>query len=75
MKSIILILLLFLTGCTYIKYNTETKDFVYISTKECESCEAYYKRGEISIKIGKVKAFEGQKAILDTVKKALVPIP
>jgi len=73
MKTITLILCVFLTGCTYIRYNTETKDFVYISTKECEACEAFYKHGEITIKIGKVSAFEGQKAVTGIIKDIIKP--
>jgi len=73
MKNLIIILFVFLIGCTYIKYNAETKDFTYLSTKECESCEASYIKGDLTVKVGKVKAFQGQQAITGTIKDIIKP--
>jgi len=71
MKSLIIILIVFLSGCTTIYYNADTKEFRYTSTKECEKCEVTYKKDKdgvkMEIKIGSLKAFAGQKALFDSV--------
>jgi len=69
MKSLITILIVFLSGCTTIYYNADTREFRYTSTKECEKCEVTYKKGDVEmiIKIGSLKAFAGQKVLFDSV--------
>lgn len=76
-KTLILVLmLLFFSGCTYGRFNAETKEFSFWSTKEFDSFEVIYQRGKdaITVKAKKVKAFEGQKIIVEAVKAGVCDI-
>lgn len=82
MMRIVLIIMLLVSGCTVGSFNPETKKFFFMSTKEFDSFEIKYKHvpdscvfpsTEITIEAKKVKAFEGQKAVVDIVKSSIKP--
>lgn len=72
MKTLTIILMIFISGCTYGKFNRDTNEFTFISTKEFDEFEITYKDGDkkrtITIRAEKVKAFAGQEALMDAVK-------
>jgi len=78
---IIAIIIIIATGCTYGKFNSKTKDFTFASTKEYDYFQIKYRKVadtcyttpnvEVTVTAKKVKAFEGQKIVADTVKDGI----
>jgi len=74
MRIVLLCVFLF-AGCTTGSFNPETNQFTFWSTKEYDSFEMKFKDGDksVSIKATKVRAFEGQKALGQTIGSVVKP--
>jgi hypothetical protein len=77
MKTLTIILMICLSGCTYAKFNRDSNEFTFISTKEFDAFDVTFRDGdkEFSVYAEQVRAFEGQKGLVKGVAEAVKPGP